>query len=66
MYRIDEDGKWEVIVGEGYISQRLIEPSQKYIDEHPEEFLPKPPTAEDRLAAVEEATLAIMEVLASV
>jgi len=41
MQRIDEDGTWEVIENGGCISQRLIEPSQKYIDEHPDEFIPK-------------------------
>jgi len=32
---VDEDGKWEVEVGETCINRRLLEPSQKYIDEHP-------------------------------
>lgn len=36
---IDEYGKWEVQEDIGSISRRLIEPSEKYIEEHPEEFI---------------------------
>ena len=64
MERIDEDGVWEVTENAGSVSQCLIEPSQKYIDEHPAE--PKTPSETERIIALEEATLAIMEVLASV
>lgn len=39
---IDENGKWEVQEDIGSISRRLIEPSEKYIDEHPEEFVQQP------------------------
>lgn len=38
MERIDKYGKWEVTEGAGCINERMIEPTQLYINEHPEEY----------------------------
>lgn len=51
MERTDEYGKWEVIEGNGFINERCIEPTQLYIDEHPEEFQTKPKTEIELLQA---------------
>jgi hypothetical protein len=29
---IDDDGTWEITLGDGYISRILVEPSQQYLD----------------------------------
>jgi hypothetical protein len=41
MIVIDDNGKWEVQEGIGCINRLLLEPSQKYINEHLEEFSPQ-------------------------
>ena len=56
----DENGKWEIEEFDGYVTKINIEPSAKYMAEHPEEFRPKQPTAEERLAAIEDMLLMIL------
>ena len=54
-YVTDADGVWEVTNGVGCVNRRMITPSAKYLQEHPEWNENRKPTPEERVDQVESA-----------
>jgi|GEM_PF-3003801 len=51
--RIDEYGVWLILDQSGCRNICNTSPTQKYIDEHPEEFTPKPEEPEEKIIRLE-------------
>lgn len=59
----DVDGVWEVTEGVGCINKCLAEPSEQYLAEHPEYGTPSEPSLESRVSGVEDAVMAIIDMM---